>query len=110
MKIFDIACLACMLFFASCENNNSSTVGTYENEETSTAADQKEGASNHMNSGNNTETGRDVSVDTSKKNITGISKDSVASKATSANKKDTNFAAEKKKVKVQKTKNVDSAH
>ncbi|MEJ7684955.1 MAG: hypothetical protein WKG06_45340 [Segetibacter sp.] len=105
MKKTSIVCLAGMLFFAACENNNSSTVGTYENDETSSSADKKEGTSKEENLNSYTENVRDVNIDTGK-NITGVSKDSVTSK----NKKDTSTKADQKNVKVQKTKKVDAKH
>ncbi len=103
MKKISIVCLAGLLFLAACENNNSSTVGTYENDETSSSADKKESMSNDENLNSNTGNVRDVTIDTGK-NITGVSKDSVASK----NKKDTSTKADQKNVKVQKTKKVDA--
>ncbi len=105
MKKISIVCLAGLLFLAACENNNSSTVGTYENDETSSSADKKESTSNDENLNSNTENVRDVTIDTGK-NITGISEDSVTSK----NKKDTSTKADQKNVKVQKTKKVDAKH
>lgn len=103
MKKLSVICLAGILFFAACENNNSSTVGTYENDEASRVSDKKEDSSKEQTSSNQTENTTAASIDTAK-NISGVSKDSISSK----NKKDTNFASEKKNVKVQKTKKIDT--
>lgn len=46
MKKISIACLAGLLFFVSCENENSSTVGTYDSEDTSPSLQDNEGAAN----------------------------------------------------------------
>ena len=45
MKRICIVCLTGLLFFAACENTNSSTVGTYEKEETSESSQKSEGGS-----------------------------------------------------------------
>lgn len=102
MKKISIICLAGISFFAACENNNSSTVGTYENEETSPSVDKKEDTSKgHLN--NKSQNAQDLSLDTAK-NITTVSKDS----ADSHNKKDTSPATNQKRVKLQKTKKVET--
>ncbi|MCW3114172.1 MAG: hypothetical protein JWR18_2568 [Segetibacter sp.] len=45
MKKFFIASLAGIFFLAACENTGSSTVGTYEKEETSQSSEKSEGES-----------------------------------------------------------------
>lgn len=45
MKRICIVCLTGLLFFTACENTNSSTVGTYEHEESSESSHKSEGGS-----------------------------------------------------------------
>ena len=45
MKRICILCFTGLLFFTACENTNSSTVGTYEKEETSESSQKSEGGS-----------------------------------------------------------------
>lgn len=45
MKKFSIAFFAAVLFFASCENSGSSTIGTYDKEETHSTESKEEGGS-----------------------------------------------------------------
>lgn len=42
MKKITIVCLTSLLFFSACENSGSSTVGSYENEETSSSSNKSE--------------------------------------------------------------------
>src|SRR4051794_20373800 len=101
MNKFFVAGIAATLFFASCEQSGSSTIGTYENDETSPTAEKKEGASGEHSSDSET-SNAEISADTAK-SITGVRKDSVSS----TNKNETETAADKKKVKAEKTKHVD---
>lgn len=66
-KIY-IACLAGILFFTACENESSSTVGTYDHEETSASSEKKEDATKEENSGNKNEDAMNATIDTSKSN------------------------------------------
>lgn len=90
MKRICIVCFTGLLFFTACENTNSSTVGTYEKEETSTSSEKSEGGSHgkqakestehaiadttlktlgdapHEGSGVELETGANVAADTTK--------------------------------------------
>lgn len=45
-------CLAAVLLFAACENKGSSTVGVYENEESSESSDKSEGPAKEENADN----------------------------------------------------------
>lgn len=45
MKKIKIICMSGLLFFAACENTGSSTVGTYEKDETSQTLQKSEGES-----------------------------------------------------------------
>ncbi|HSU51304.1 MAG TPA: hypothetical protein VLJ41_11955 [Segetibacter sp.] len=62
MKRISIVCLTGLLFFAACENTNSSTVGSYEKEETSQSSEKNESESHgaqkeeHSQSSTNTDT------------------------------------------------------
>lgn len=47
MKKISVVCLAGVLFFAACENGGSSTVGSYEKEETSTSEKSESGSEAH---------------------------------------------------------------
>ncbi len=78
MKRIYVAAIATILFFAACENGSSSTVGTYENEEISSSANEKEDTIKEQHLSNETGNVRDLSID-SAKNIPGTSKDSAAS-------------------------------
>lgn len=105
MKKVRIIYFAGIILFAACTNNNSSNVGTYENDETSSSVNKEADTSKEANLNSNTKNAGEASINTAK-NITGVSRDSVTSKS----KKDTSFAAEKINVKRQKSKKVDSKH
>lgn len=95
MTKVSLACLAGMLFFASCENNNSSTVGTYEQDE-SPVTSEKEHSSKEGESIKH-ENVRDISMDTAK------------SSDSSLHKKDTGILINKKSIKMQsRTKKVNA--
>ena len=98
MKRIFIAGLTSILFFTACHNNGSSTVGTYDDDATSSSADKKEDA---MKAQADSTQNKEVTEDTGK-NTVGVVKDS-----TSSSHKDTSFASEKKNVKVQKTKKIE---
>jgi hypothetical protein len=51
MKKISIVCLSGLLFLAACENTGSSTVGTYEKEETSQSSEKSEGHSGEKHEG-----------------------------------------------------------
>lgn len=55
MKKISIVCLAGLLFFTACENTGSSTVGTYEKEETSQSSEKSENKSHGAQTKENTE-------------------------------------------------------
>lgn len=79
MKKIYVAGVVAAIFFVSCENNGSSTVGSYENEETSSTTDKKEDiTSKERSSDNKTENATSVSIDTAK-SISGAGKDSLSS-------------------------------
>ncbi|MCW3079996.1 hypothetical protein [Segetibacter sp.] len=47
MKKISVVCLAGLLFFTACENGGSSTVGSYEKEETSSSEKSESGSEGH---------------------------------------------------------------
>lgn len=71
MKRISIVCLTGLLFFAACENTNSSTVGTYEKEESSQSSEKNESESHgeqtkeHSQSATHSDT-NSTSADTSR--------------------------------------------
>jgi hypothetical protein len=101
MKKICLTSITVILFFAACENSGSSTVGSYDTEDSSESSVTNENISKGQSSNNETDNTKMVSVDTAK-NTTGISKDSVSSK----NRKDSGPLLDKQNVKVQKTKKI----
>lgn len=82
-----MACLAGMLLFGACEDSNSSTIGTYEKEESTSSSEIKDAAKEKNNKIENIP---DVSIDTAKSNDS------------TSNRKDTGILKlNKTKVKVQ---------
>lgn len=57
MKKISVICLAGVLFFAACENTNSSTVGTYEKDETTESVEKSGMESHHSESGEHMQPG-----------------------------------------------------
>jgi hypothetical protein len=55
MKKISIVCLTGLLFFTACENSGSSTVGTYEKEETSQSSEKNENEGHGGQAKENTE-------------------------------------------------------
>lgn len=95
MTKISIVCLAGMLFFASCENSESSTVGTYEKDETP-ATSEKQEETTHEAGSNKDEDLKETSTDSSANSANIESK-----KADTASKKDTSVSLLKKSVKPQ---------
>lgn len=61
-----IVCIAGILFFAACTNDNSSTTGSYDNEETSAPSETKEDALKDEPVNNESENAGQSSIDTAK--------------------------------------------
>jgi hypothetical protein len=81
---------ASILFFTSCENDGSSTVGTYEKEETSASPERKETEAKEEPAKNaNIE---NVSIDTSKNNQDSININDTMKKSTKVQTKTTKTA------------------
>jgi hypothetical protein len=100
MKKTFLALFVGVLFISACDNNNSSsTIGTYEDDE-ATAVHKKEDPAKEPLHSNPEKT--EMKVDTLN-NLTGITMDS----AGATDKKDTTYSHRKRHVKAQKTKGVD---
>lgn len=56
MKKISIVCLTGLLFLTACENSGSSTIGTYDKEETSQSSEKSEGEAHGGQAKENTET------------------------------------------------------
>jgi len=63
-----IVCIAGILFLSACENSNSSTIGTYEQEETSAPSEIKEDTAKEATATKESENDSSVSIDTLKNN------------------------------------------